>query len=79
MICLTSLFNARAIERAILVLPTPTEREREREEEGKKSGGREREVRDINKDIFGVPEAYCMTYTHTHTHPLIQTLQMSTH
>ena len=25
----TSLFNARAIERAILVLPTPTERERD--------------------------------------------------
>ena len=55
------------------------EREREREEEGKKSGGREGEVRDINKDIFGVPEAYCMTHTHTHTHPLIQTLQMITH
>lgn len=44
------------------------QREREREEEGKKSGGREGEVRDINKDIFGVPEAYCITYTHTHTH-----------
>ena len=34
---LTSLFNARAIERAILVLPIPTEREKEEQKRRKTS------------------------------------------